>query len=58
MVSVVIFSRDDILELLDRWKEPSNLSTRPAIQTKNYRLFIEENAVHSLDLLRDMHNEY
>lgn len=40
MVSVVIFSRDDILELLDRWKEPSNLSIRPAVRKENYRLFI------------------
>lgn len=42
MVSVVIFSRDDILELLDRWKEPSNLSIRPAVEKENYGLFTEE----------------
>lgn len=32
MVSVAIFSSEDILELRDRWNELSSLSIRPAFR--------------------------
>lgn len=40
MVSVEIFSSDDMLELLERWNVLSNLSARPAFRKINsYILF-------------------